>query len=171
MDIQSFAKEYGYKPSSTKSEFKKLPELLLPGEELKGIVEGVVSGMHKKSSGFGIIFSTNKRVVFYRKSLIGTETKEEYSLHKISSASSRKGLLSASIIVRVNNDEAIIENCSKKQAERFVSDLSKMLNAPINVNTNNNISAADEIKKLVELKNAGVLTDEEFQQQKQKLLL
>ncbi|SOC43413.1 SHOCT domain-containing protein [Ureibacillus acetophenoni] len=38
------------------------------------------------------------------------------------------------------------------------------------ISNNVNISTADELKKLADLRNSGILTDEEFQQQKQKVL-
>jgi putative oligomerization/nucleic acid binding protein len=60
--------------------------------------------------------------------MLGTTTKEEFPIAKISAASVRKGMLMASII------------------------------------------HSDELAKLADLKDKGILTEEEFAAQKQKLL-
>ena len=172
--IKTFATSFGFKPTFTKSELNELPNLLNPDEELLAIAEGSLKHAHnKKVVGVGIIFSTPKRVVFFRKSMLGTTTKEEFPIAKISAASVRKGMLMASIILRTSGDEVEISDVDKKQAEKTASVISELMNnhdqnrnAPVIVTGN----ISDELAKLADLKDKGILTEEEFAAQKQKLL-
>lgn len=169
--MNKFCNDFGYKAINTKAEFKMLPTLISSNESLIGIIEGFIKNIGRKEiNGAGIFAVTNKRAIFYRKSFIGIETKEEIPLNKISSASFRKGLVWSSIFVTSSNNDAVIEQCDKNQAEKFVSILLAAIandNKPLVVNQE---SIPQQLEKLFELKQKGVLTDDEFNQQKTKLL-
>ena len=109
--LEIFIKDYGFKPNQTKSEIKELPTILHPEEKLLGLAEGLLKKIHNRDvNGYGLVIATNKRVIFFRKSFIGTVTKEETPISKISSASFRKGILSSSIAIVTSNNESEVSN-------------------------------------------------------------
>ncbi|AFD06236.1 PH domain-containing protein [Solitalea canadensis] len=81
--IDEFSKSFGHKPFSTKSEMKELPNLLKADEQLLGLLEGNLKEIHGRNvAGQGLVIVTDKRVIFFRKSFIGTVTKEETPISK-----------------------------------------------------------------------------------------
>ncbi len=172
--VEVFMKDFGFKPLTTKSEIKELPNLLSPEEKLLGILEGMLKKVHSRDiNGNGIVILTNKRVIFFRKSIIGTVTKEEIPISKISSASFRKGILSSSIAIITSGNEAVVEHCDKTVANRFIDEVQKQisnLDSPPAAALNPSSSNIDQLEKLFEMKLKGILTEEEFLAQKAKLL-
>lgn len=181
--IDQFNKDFGFKPLMTKSEVKEMPKLLNAEENLLGVVEGFLKEIHGRSiGGNGLIIVTDRRVIFYRKSMLGTVTKEETPISRISSASFRKGLMSASISITTSNNESVIEQCDKKLGEKVVETITKTMNnfpttqvAAVAQPVAAPAPAAQEdsmakLEKLFEMKQKGILTEEEFSQQKAKLL-
>lgn len=155
-----------------KSEIDSLHTILKPEEKLIGILGGLLKKINNnKGAGYGVVVSTDKRVIFYRKSIIGTVTQEEYPISKISSISYRKGLLYGTISIFSSNNEAVIENCNNSNAKTFSQSLQELVNNFENkkdiTSTNNNFS---QIEKLFEMKEKGIITEEEFQDQKNKYL-
>ena len=169
--VQALATQIKFKPTFTSTEFKMIPKLLMDNENVLYFLEGLITNVHgRQINGRGMAILTDKRVLFYRKSIIGTETKEEFKIGNISSASSRKGLIYGSMNITVSSNNAEIEQCNKKAVDEFVTKLRSLMNSTIPSNSPSNSNVADEIKKLVELKNQGILTDQEFETQKQRLL-
>jgi len=178
--IDAFIKEIGFKPNMTKAELKELPNVLSPNEKLLRIIEGFLKKIHNRDiNGHGIVFVTDKRVVFFRKSFIGTVTIEEIPVSKISSVSFRKGMMYASIAIITSGNEAVVEQCDKDEAKRFTENIQTLISglgtpAPVAVAP---LAAAasstghlDQLEKLFDLKQKGILTEDEFTVQKAKLL-
>lgn len=168
-------KVIGFKPMNTKTELKSLHTILNDDEHIIAMVEGFFENVHQKkqSTGAGVAVLTDKRIVFYRKSILGTTTLEDYPLSKISSISSRKGILMASISIYASNNEASITNVNKSVADGFVNKAKEILlqsEKPQQVAATQEESNIDKIKKLFELKEMGALSEEEFNEQKRKLL-
>ncbi|QQU04006.1 PH domain-containing protein [Myroides odoratus] len=173
--IRNFCLKIGFKPSNTNSEIKELPNILHHDEELKGLLEGSLKRVHNRDfNGTGLAIVTNKRIIFYRKSIIGTETKEELPLNKVSSTSYRKGLLLSSVAIISSNNEALIDNCNKIQSKVFNNTIQLLINtSKEETNTNpytlkNN--DLDELEKLFDLKQKGAITEEEFALLKNKII-
>lgn len=173
--INDFIKRYNFKSSHTNSEIKELPKLLSPNEELLGLLEGNLKSIAgRKQAGIGLGIITDKRVIFYRKSIIGTTTKEEIPLKRISSASFRSGIVLGTVSVTSNSNEALIDDCNKTYGLKFVDIITNLLetinNTPLQ---NNQIQLEDnlsKIEKLFNLKEKGIITEEEFISQKTVLL-
>ena len=126
--IDAFMQAFGFKPSSTKSEIKELPNLLSPEEKLIGLLEGWLKKIHNRDiNGNGLVILTSKRVIFFRKSIIGTVTKEEIPISKVSSASYRKGLMFSSVAIITSGNEAVVEQCDKTTAQRFSDEVQKLI--------------------------------------------
>jgi hypothetical protein len=180
--IETFMKDYGFKPNMTKPEIKELPSMLHPDEKLHGLLEGMLKRVHNNDiNGNGIVIATNKRIIFFRKSIIGTVTKEEIPISKVSSASYRKGLMFSSVAVITASNEAVVEQCDKTVAKRFSETVQKLISdldtplgqtavpqsTPVAVNSGPDLG---QLEKLFDLKQKGILTEEEFNAQKAKLL-
>lgn len=173
--INNFINYYKIKINNTKSEIKELPKLLNEKEELFGIIEGNLKSIAgRKQAGLGICVITSKRIIFFRKSIIGTTTFEEIPLHKISSASFRSGLVFGSVSITSNSNEALIENCDKNNGASFAKVITNLINEE---NNKPQVSAQisqpdnyDKLEKLFSLKEKGIITEEEFNTQKSVLL-
>ncbi len=176
--LESFMSSFGFKPNMTKPEIKELPSLLHPEENLLGLLEGQLKRIHNRDfNGYGLVIATNKRIIFFRKSIIGTVTKEETPITRVSSASFRKGLLSSSIAITTSNNDSVVEHCDKTIGKKFIdvvqnliSDLDSKASQPVQsqrVQQDNNLA---QLEKLFDLKQKGILTEEEFLSQKAKLL-
>jgi len=180
-DVQKFANSYGFKPIQSIPEFKSLNTLLLPGENLKAIIEGLLKDVMGRSiNGNGVVICTDRRLIFYRKTILGTTTKEEYAIENISSASSRMGILNASVEVRAGSNKATIEYLNKIEAEKFVKILQEVIYnkaskealsaASQPPSQNQGPSIPEQLEKLFDLMQRGILTEDEFREQKARLL-
>lgn len=140
-----------------------------------GLLEGMLKRIHGRDvNGVGLVIATSHRVILFRKSFIGTVIKEEIPLSKGSFVSFRKGILTSGVNVVTSNNEAEVIHCNTAYAQKFSEALNKLLvdgtsNTTSNI-PNNTISTADQLEKLFNLKEKGILTDEEFLQEKAKLL-
>lgn len=174
--VNQFCSQYGFVPIMTKSELKELPNILSNDEELHGILQGGLSAIKGNNyNGLGLIIATNKRVIFLRKSIIGTLTKEEYSLPLITSVAYRKGLMVSSVVITAANNEAIIERCEKGSADKFINVVTNLIQSSQSYqNQKNNLQNSDDsiqkLERLFDLKQKGVITEDEYSQQKAKLL-
>ncbi len=178
--INEFMKGFGFKPSMTKAEIKELPYILHPDEHLLGLLEGMLNKINGNIiNGHGIAILTDKRIIFYRKTFIGTVTKEEIPIPKVSSVSFRRGVFYGAIAITTSNNEAIVDHCEKTITENFVSIVQNLISGLSEHKTNNNNSQdksvnrlgdLDLLEKLFDLKQKGIITEEEFLLQKSKLL-
>jgi hypothetical protein len=176
--LEVFMASFGFKPIMTKPEIKELPSLLHPEEDLLGLLEGQLKRIHNRDfTGYGLAIVTNKRIIFFRKSIIGTVTKEETPITRVSSASFRKGLLSSSVAITTSNNESVIDHCDKTVGNKFVdvvqnliSDLDSKANQPVQTQPVQQDNTLAQLEKLFDLKQKGILTEDEFLAQKAKLL-
>ena len=175
--VDKFMADYGFKPKNTKSEVKELPNILQEGEEIHGLLEGFfkrVSGT--SSNSLGLVIASNKRIIFFRKSIIGTVSKEEIPLRMVTSSAYRKGLIQSGIAIVAANNDAVVECFEKREAERFNKIVNDLLTEQHTTSQNNaqihqsQPSNLDQLEKLFELKQKGIITEEEFNRQKAKLL-
>lgn len=166
-----------YKCMYTKQEIKTLHSILQPNEEIVTAVEGELKKIHNRNhTGWGIVVLTDIRLIFYRKSLIGTVTLEEFPISKISSSSYRKGIMQASFLVNTSHNNAEFECFEKITTEELNRLLQERIHGTVQKSsapsqgTHTNIDVVAQLEKLFELKQKGALTDEEYAQQKNKLL-
>jgi hypothetical protein len=173
--IEQFRKDYGFRVSSTKAEMLELPGILAPDEKIYGLLEGFLKHIHGRTEiGQGLVIATDHRIIFFRKGIFVGTVREEIPLSKISSASYRKGLIFCSISIVTANNDAIVEQCDKKSSEKFVNivldliqNIQHINNPQLNMKHND---MTTKLEKLFELKNKGILTEEEYNQQKIKIL-
>lgn len=159
----------------------------VPEDIAKTFSDGEIASMViSEDAGFKMhlkkLIITNKRAIIYKPNYIGADI-EEFSLDSISNIDVKKGIAWSDIIICAGHGEGKIKHVFNDNAEKGVITLRNNMQAyksgqkeasaqlvspepPKRVEVN----ITDEIKKLVELKTQGALTEEEFAEAKRKLL-
>ena len=121
------------------------------------------------------IFVTNKRIVIRDPSLLGVrENIVSVSYDKITSIELERGVFSSKIIIRAPGFADEVEAISNNAAEQIVQYVKNSMDK-IKIESQKESlelkeSIADELLKLANLKEKGVLSDEEFLKMKKDLL-
>ena len=155
----------------SKWEVQALPDLLDDGE----LPERVIGG--KYNGGIGILVATDRRLLFVDKGSFGSLQVEDFPYPTIQSVRSTAGAMFGSITIKSAGSSALIDDIVKRfshEMANFVRKKAMDFNgtaAPVvATGTVNQVSPADELIKLSQLRESGILTDEEFQIQKARLL-
>ncbi|RPI84367.1 MAG: hypothetical protein EHM34_03730 [Nitrosopumilales archaeon] len=153
----------------------KIRHRLDKGEQVQFIAR---QSKHRPGGSFttpDTIFVTNKRIVIKDPSLLGVrENIVSVSYDKITSIELERGVFSSKIIIRAPGFADEMEAISKKAAEQIVQyvknsmDKTKIESQKESLEVKESI--ADELLKLANLKEKGVLSDEEFLKMKKDLL-
>lgn len=152
---------------------KKAKEHLEPEEKIietiKGSYETKIMG--KDSVRKGILLATDKRLVFYAKKLTGYDL-EVFPYSTISSIEMSKGLMGHKITFFASGNKATVKWISDKNIQAFVSEIKNRIGKKeeARVVAETTIDVPDQIKKLSELKDQGILSEEEFEGKKKELL-
>ena len=152
-------------------EVKALPDILDDGE----LPEKVIGGQYNGS--IGVLVATDRRLLFVDKGSFGSLQVEDFPYPTIQSVRSTAGMMYGSITIKSAGSSALIDNTLKRfshEMANFVRKKAMDFNgtaAPVAAaGTANQVSLADELIKLSQLRESGILTDEEFQVQKDRLL-
>jgi hypothetical protein len=149
-----------------KKELRQLPQELWEGESVRHIAIGTYA------DGNGIIVATDRRLLFLYHGM-ARQVSEGFAYDRISSIEFKGGMVLATIVVYVSNQKAEIKNVGKDEAKRIVDDARKaMHNEPTASSgvVESSASVQDELLKLKELQNAGVINEDTYQAQAQPLL-
>ncbi|MCM6122162.1 PH domain-containing protein [Klebsiella pneumoniae] len=146
------------------------------GESVIAWAEGYIGKMMasgKDAQHNGALIVTEARVAFYRKGFIG-EVIETIPLKSITSIE-RKSMLGHRVIrVHTSHDDLEFKTFSKESELALVEAIESGRGLKTEAVTNENNTASndpfEQLKKLSELKAAGIITDEEFQAKKIKLM-
>lgn len=171
-EIQKRLKELGQIDMfGTKKEVKELPNIMYAGETLEYLMSGFMN------SNTWLIVCTNKRILFLDKGLIFGCKQLEIPLDKVNSVETSKGLLLGSIKVWDGASAMKIDNVQKFALQPFVTAVNnarealKNNNQQIKVEKNNDTNDyIKELEKLAELKEKGIITEDEFLSKKKQLL-
>lgn len=149
-----------------RKEINELPQILAESETIDNIAQGTYN------NGQGILVSTNRRLVFVDKGLLYGLKVEDFPLDKITSIQYETGLLLGEIKIHTSGNIAKIDNVEKATARTFAEFVRNKLSQPKETTTiiNNQPNVLDQLEKLAKLKEQGILTQEEFDTQKKKLL-
>jgi len=160
----------GAKGLLVRKEIKELPHILWEDE----IIEKIVQGYY--NNGTGILAATNKRLVFVDKGLVYGCKVEDFPYDKISSIQYKKGLLLGSITVFASGNNALIDSIQKSSVQNFAEFVRARVTSSkehASFQPQNDGGQEDsliKLEKLAQLKDKGVISEEEFIEQKQKLL-
>ena len=173
-------------------EVKELANILDTDEKLFAIAEGI----DLESKREGIIFSTQRRVAFIYKKFVGGVVKNEFFLQNISSIDLIENLLYSILKINTKMGTAEFKLHTKNDGRAFTHILNRNFNDSVkqfsqdsrplqafsqtipdlvqenvfNTGNENPSTIFEQLEKLGKLKEMGVLTDEEFSEQKKKLL-
>ncbi|EOJ8601608.1 PH domain-containing protein [Cronobacter sakazakii] len=160
-------------PFGTKKEFFHLPEILNSGEQPLAIASGMMDG------NTWLITLTNKRVIFLDKGMFFGVKQVDINLNSIVSVGGKTGLLLGEIMISTSGQNYTIKNVMKGSVIPFtnlVNETRETLNTPAqpqqapNKATQTFDEQMSKIERLAEMKEEGILSEEEFQQQKQRIL-
>jgi hypothetical protein len=149
-------------------EIKRLLGYLWEGET----VDQMTTGTYGK--GTGLVVLTDRRLLFVHDGLT-SKTSEDFPLDKVSSVQWSSGLLMGSIVVFASGNKSEIKNVAKDDGKEMVDKVRHRLSAPASVSTETSATAQpadpmEQLKKLGELRDAGILTPEEFEAKKTEIL-
>ena len=160
-------------PFGTKKEFFHLPEILNSDEQPVAIASGMMDG------NTWLITLTNKRVIFLDKGMIFGVKQVDINLNNIVSVGGKTGLMFGEIMISTSGQNYTIKNVLKASVIPFTNLVNKTKDAlstpplPQQESSQSSQSFEDKmskIERLAEMKEEGILTDEEFQQQKSRIL-
>ncbi|WP_028776058.1 PH domain-containing protein [Shimazuella kribbensis] len=156
-----------------RKEAKELPNILWEGEIPKNLI-----------GGKGILVATDRRLIFIKKGIFSLEVK--YVLYdEISYMQEIPGIMTGDIVVYFGEKKIKITNVELDILPIFLDRVSDYINENNKLkSTKDQIASQDQsvidenrtetviqqLKELGELKNQGILTEEEFQSEKAKIL-
>lgn len=159
-----------------RKEIRRLPELMDPGEALTTACSGTYEGRN------GLLAVTDRRILFVDEGVVRSRL-EEFHYSRISSAQRHTKLMSASVTFITSGNKATIKDIlSKDRAEEIVSYVSRRItgdtecaSAPQAAPASGEATDASDdplatIKQLADLRDAGALSDAEFEAKKAELL-
>jgi hypothetical protein len=160
-------------------EVKELPNILWDDEQVLDLVQGFYN------NGTGILVSTQKRLLFVDKGLLGGLKVEDFPLDKISSLQYSVGMLLGEITVFTSGNKAVIKNVDKGLTRTFSEGVRARIHSgqtksqappatvpsiPSPQPSIHMTGLTGELMRLGEMKTAGLLSDDEFSAAKRKLL-
>ncbi|WP_331842829.1 PH domain-containing protein [Pantoea agglomerans] len=160
-------------PFGTKKEFYHLPEILGADETPLAIASGMMD------NNTWLITLTNKRVIFLDKGMLYGVKQVDINLSNIVSVGGKTGLLLGEIMISTSGQNYIIKNVMKGSVIPFTNLVNETRNnqnqspKPEQQQAKTQLSFDEQmakIERLAEMKENGILTDEEFQVQKQRVL-
>lgn len=171
-EIQAQIKNLGgFETFLGRKEIKELPSILQEDEKVENIIQGTYN------NGNGILVATNRRLVFVDKGFLFGLKVEDFPYDKISSIQYETGILMGKLTIFTSGNKAIIDNVIKAKVRVFGDSVRAKISAPKEVVSQSNpvivnqpIDIADQLERLAKLKEQGILNEEEFIQQKKKIL-
>jgi hypothetical protein len=157
-----------------KRDIRKLPEYLNDGERVLAMTGGRVA------NNLGLLVATDRRALFISEGIIN-HSFEDFPYDRITTITSSRGMVLGKIVVHTGGAARVVDQVAKGEAEAVAAVIRERVEAatrqrnqpsPTLAQPTNGqpISIASELRELAELRDAGVLTPEEFATQKARLL-
>ncbi len=148
-------------------EIKRLTEHLWEGETVERMTTGAYG------NGTGLIVLTDRRLLFVQDGVMSKKS-EDFPIDKVSSVQWSSGLMLGAIIIFASGNKTEIKNVNKDDGKEIVD----VVRARLSTSAAEPSAAAGasqpdiigQIRQLGELKEAGVLSVEEFETKKAELL-
>lgn len=165
-DVEAAVKRMGLK-FGAKREIKKVETVLHAGEAVQEMARGDYAGRT------GLLILTDQRLVFFNDGWTGA-SHEDFPLPVVSSVGYSGGMLTSKLKIHASGNVVDIDNVAKDDAKRLTDAArAAILSARAPTNdpaTSTEDDPIEQIRKIGELREAGVLTDEEFEEKKSALL-
>ncbi|MEM6718834.1 MAG: PH domain-containing protein [Bacteroidota bacterium] len=156
------------------NEIKELPNIIQDDERIENIIQGEFSG------GNGILVATNNRLIFLNKKLFGSLKLEEITYNEINKIHFSKILFLGKIVVHTTNKRVAISDVADiTVGRRFVASIEEKIasltndaskDAEVTQKSGSTNDTLAQLERLGKLKAKGLLTEEEFNSQKSKIL-
>jgi hypothetical protein len=149
-------------------EIKRLLDHLWEGET----VERMTTGTYGK--GTGLVVLTDRRLLFFQEGLM-SKTSEDFPIDKVSSVQWSSGMVLGAIVIFASGNKAEIKNVGKDDGKEIVDLIRHRLSAPQQPAAPAAPAATapdpyEQLRKLGDLLDAGILTQEEFEEKKASVL-
>jgi hypothetical protein len=148
-------------------------EYFEPGESPVASVYGAYETkiMGSDSVRNGIFIATNKRLLFYGKKLFGYDL-EIFPYSNISSIEMGKNMMGHHISFFASGNKASMKWIKKGDVPGFVEQVKSQIGKKAQVisSSDSKTDIAEQITKLAELRDKGILSEEEFQSKKRDML-
>lgn len=156
----------------TAKEVSHLPEILHDDESIKYLTSGLMDGTT------WLVVCTQKRVILLDHGFLFGFKQSEMNLENINSISFQTGLLFGAIEIWHGGARMLIENCDKKTVKPFTDAVNAAMQAikkgqgiaPQATTPSTSDDVVSQLERLASLMEKGILSQEEFQAQKKKLL-
>jgi hypothetical protein len=150
-----------------RKEIHELPNVLSRDEKIVYLVEG----RNKTTTHHIVLVATDRRLIFIDKEMFYGLKVEDFSYDKVTSIQYEKEFMLASIDINVSSDIVEIDGVGKYEAELFCEKVRDFMSRPKEYfHTKAEPTVLDQLEQLGRLKESGVLTEEEFTEQKKKLI-
>lgn len=150
-----------------RKEIRELPNVLSEDEKIVYLVEG----RNKTTKHHIILVATDRRLIFIDKEFMYGLKVEDFSYEKVSSIQYEKSLMLASIHIQISENTLEIDGVGKYEAELFCEKVRDFMSRPKEYfQPKTKPSVLDQLEQLGRLKENGVVTEEEFLEQKKKLI-
>lgn len=150
-----------------RKEIKALTKILDDNE----VIQYATSGMLE---GTVLMVLTQRRIIFLDCGFLYGIKQTEIPLDMVNSVSFKNKLLFGTITIAHGSGSILIKNVQFNDCPIMVERIKKCAeeykNQKVKTETSSSFSVADELSKLKELLDTGILTKEEFETQKQRLL-
>jgi Bacterial PH domain/Short C-terminal domain len=151
-------------------EIKRLVGYLWEDEHVERMTKG------SYGTGTGLLVLTDRRLLFLKEGM--TKKTEDFPLEKVSSVQWSSGLGLGTITIFASGNKAEVKNVNKDDGKEMTDHVRHRLSAPksaavpkaVEQTAAGGADIPDQIRKLGELRDAGVLTAEEFEGKKAELL-
>jgi hypothetical protein len=129
-------------------------------------------GMYGK--GTGLVVLTDGRLLFVQDGVM-SKTTEDFPIDKVSSVQWTSGMMMGSIVIFASGNKSEIKNVNKDDGKELVDKIRHRISDPTppGATPPATVPATDpieQLRKLGELRDAGVVTPEEFEAKKAELL-
>lgn len=154
--------------TARKLEVDELPRILSADETIIAYAAGTYNG------GTGLLIATERRLLFVEKGVFSGLKTEDFGLDKVTSIQCDTGFMSAELKIMASGNVARITKVDNVLARTFSDVVRAKLSEPKAATSTTVIQqpvdVADQLLKLSQLKDQGILTQEEFDGEKKRLL-
>jgi len=170
--LEELAKEKLSMGFMVRREIKKLPELLGEQEDVLNLARGEYDGKE------GLIVVTDRRVMFVEQGMIRSNL-EDFPYDRVASVKSETGMRSGKLTIFVGGNKAELKDIHPKARVTEIGDYVRgRISAGSSSKTPTQATPTpvvadgpmEQLKKLGELRDAGVLSEDEFEAKKAELL-
>jgi hypothetical protein len=152
-------------------EISRLVDHLWEDEQVERMTKGAYG------HGTGLLVLTDRRLLFLKEGM--TKKTEDFPLEKVSSVQWSSGIGLGTITIFASGNKAEIKNVNKDNGKEMVDHVRHRLSAPKPSTDSTGgdqgavasaVDIPDQIRKLGELRDSGMVTPEEFEAKKAELL-